>query len=295
MLYYDMPLWRPPSEAHSQIFQVTLGCSFNRCSFCSMYRSKAFRIRPIAEVEREIESVAEADPSLRRVFLADGDALACPTDHLLAILGALNKAFVSLERVTSYALPSNLLRKSADELAALREQGLGMIYYGIESGSPEILKRITKGATPRSMVQGLGKAHAAGLQVSATVILGLGGRRRWKEHVDGTVALVNQLHLNYLSTLQLQLEPVVREEFFTKFARLGSPFEPQDDFGMLAEQARLVACIEPPSPVTFRSNHASNALPLRGVLPQDRASLLATLGAAQDGQVALRPHWLRGY
>jgi radical SAM superfamily enzyme YgiQ (UPF0313 family) len=295
MLYYDMPLWRPPSEAESQIFQVTVGCSFNRCSFCSMYRSKAFRIRPAAEVEREIDHVARIDPSVRRVFLADGDALACPTEHLVTILTALNKAFVSLERITSYALPSNLLRKSVDELNSLREHGLQMIYYGIESGSPEILKRITKGATPRSMIDGLGKAKAAGLKVSATVILGLGGRTRWEEHVDGTVALVNQLYLDYLSTLQLQLEPVVRDEFFAKFARLGGPFEPQDDYGMLAEQARLVAHLEPPSALVFRSNHASNALPLRGILPRDRGPLLAMLGAARDGQLALRPQWLRGY
>ena len=295
MLYYDMPLWRPPSEAESQIFQVTLGCSFNRCSFCSMYRSKAFSVRPLAEVEREIHYIARMNPSVRRVFLADGDALACPTEHLVALLTLLKEAFVSLQRITSYALPSNLLRKSVDELRSLREHGLQMIYYGIESGSPEILKRITKGATPRSMVEGLGKAREAGLKVSATVILGLGGRTRWEEHVDGTVALVNQLHLDYLSTLQLQLEPVVREEFFTKFARLGGAFEPQDDYGMLAEQARLVAHVDPPTAVVFRSNHASNALPLRGILPRDREPLLAMLGAARDGQLALRPQWLRGY
>jgi len=291
---YHMPLYRPPSEAQSLIFQITLGCSFNQCAFCSMYRTKSFTIRPIAEVLAEIRQIAHYDPHARRVFLADGDALVCPTEYLEEILGALYESFPKLTRVTSYASPGNLLRKSVEELARLRQRGLIMIYYGIESGSPEILKRITKGATPESMVTGINKARAADLKVSGTVVLGLGGRMLWREHMDGTIALINRVALNYLSTLQVYLEPIVCEEFSEKFARRGGIYEPQDDFGILAEQARFVAGIEPPAPVIFRANHASNALPLEGILPRDRAKILTILGAASNGEIPLRPLFQRG-
>jgi radical SAM superfamily enzyme YgiQ (UPF0313 family) len=226
------------------------------------------------------------------VFLADGDALVAPTEHLIAILSALQEAFPSLERVSSYALPANLMKKSATDLTLLREQKLTLIYYGIESGSADLLKRITKGATPRSMREGLAKAKQAGLQISATVILGLGGQTHWQAHIDATADLVNQVELDYLSTLQLGLEPSIREEFYQKFRE---PFLPQDDFGILAEQARLVERLEPSAPLIFRSNHASNALALAGTLPRDKERLLAALAMAQAGQVGLRPAWMRGY
>lgn len=293
-MHYHMPLYRPPSEAYSLIFQVTLGCSFNRCAFCSMYRSKTFTIRPLEEVLGEIRAAAREMPGTRRVFLADGDALVCPTEHLERILDELYGAFPRLTRVSAYALPANLLRKSTEELARLRARGLVLLYYGIESGSPEILKRITKGATPEAMATGLQKAREAKLKVSGTVILGLGGQERWQEHIDGTLALVNRAPLTYLSTLQVYLEPVVQKEYPEKFARLGGRYEPQDDLGILAEQARLVAGIEPPSPIIFRANHASNALPLGGTLPRDREAILATLGAASNGEIPLRPFFQRG-
>jgi coproporphyrinogen III oxidase-like Fe-S oxidoreductase len=294
MLNYDMPLYRPPSEGRSLIFQVTIGCSFNQCAFCSMYRSKSFRVRELGEVLGEIELLAPVAPHTRRVFLADGDALACPTDHLVSVLNALRARFPKLERVTSYALPANLRRKTDAELRQLREHGLTMIYYGIESGSPDILKRITKGATPHSMVEGLAKARNAGLAISATLVLGLGGRSHWQEHIDGSLDLLSKVELDYLSTLQLTLDPSVAAEFRHKFARPGGNFEPQDDAGMLAEQRRLVAGIEPPAKVVFRSNHASNALPLKGVLPDDKADLLAILDAVDSGEVSMRPLWQRG-
>ena len=292
MLRYHMPLYRPPSEGDNLIIQVSLGCSFNRCSFCSMYRGKEFSLRPLEAVLSDINHMGRTCPGVRRVFLADGDALVAPTEHLIAILSALQEAFPSLERVSSYALPANLMKKSATDLTLLREQKLTLIYYGIESGSADLLKRITKGATPRSMREGLAKAKQAGLQISATVILGLGGQTHWQAHIDATADLVNQVELDYLSTLQLGLEPSIREEFYQKFRE---PFLPQDDFGILAEQSRLVERLEPSAPLIFRSNHASNALALAGTLPRDKERLLAALAMAQAGQVGLRPAWMRGY
>lgn len=292
LIDYDMPLWRPPSEANSFILQVTLGCSFNRCSFCSMYRTKHFAIRPLEPIRAEIRAMARAYPGVQRVFLADGDALAAPTEVLLEILNTLSATFPRLERVASYALPANLLKKSVDELRQLREAGLTLLYYGIETGSADLLKRISKGATPEVMITGLTKAKQAGLTLSATVILGLGGQRYWREHIDATADLVNQVALDYLSTLQLMIDPSIHEEFHRKFRE---PFQLQDDQALLEEQARLIARLQPPAPLTFRSNHASNALALAGTLPQDRERLLDILTAALAGQLSLRPDWLRGY
>ncbi|QQS55115.1 MAG: radical SAM protein [Candidatus Competibacteraceae bacterium] len=292
LIDYDMPLWRPPSEASSFILQATLGCSFNRCSFCSMYRTKTFAIRPPNAVNADIQAVARRYPDTRRVFLADGDALATPTEQLLAILQSLRLAFPQLERVSSYALPANLLKKSIDELRQLRNGGLTLLYYGIETGSADLLKRITKGATPEVMVTGLTKAKQAGLTLSATMILGLGGQAYWREHIDATAELVNRVELDYLSTLQLMLEPTIEDEFRRKFRE---PFQWQDDSALLEEQARLIERLDPPAPLTFRSNHASNALALAGILPRDRTALLGTLATALSGRLALRPDWLRGY
>ncbi len=292
LIDYDLPLWRPPSEADSFILQATLGCSFNHCSFCSMYRTKPFAIRPLQSVQADIQTMARACPGTRRVFLADGDALAAPTDQLLTILENLRAAFPRLERVSSYALPANLLKKSAEELTQLRESGLTLLYYGIETGSADLLKRITKGATPEAMITGLTKAKQASLKISATVILGLGGQTYWREHIDATAELVNQVQLDYLSTLQLMIDPMIDEEFHRKFRE---PFQEQDDPALLAEQARLIERLNPPAPLTFRSNHASNALALAGELPKDRERLLAQLELALAGGVRLRPEWLRGY
>ena len=291
-IHYDMPVWRPPSEANSFILQATLGCSFNRCSFCSMYRTKSFAVRPLEMVQAEIQTVARQYPPTQRVFRADGDALAAPIEHLLAILAALHAAFPQLERVSSYALPANLLKKSLAELTQLREAGLRLIYYGIETGAAELLKRITKGATPEAMVTGLIRAKQAGLKISATVILGLGGQTCWQEHIDATAELVNRVELDYLSTLQLMLDPTIEAEFRRKFRE---PFQMQDDLALLAEQTRLIERLNPPAPLTFRSNHASNALALAGELPRDRKRLLTQLERARAGSVSLRPEWLRGY
>ena len=292
MITYDPPVWRPPSEANSLILQVTLGCSFNRCSFCSMYRTKEFRVRELVDVLDEIDLMAVGAPHIRRVFLADGDALVAPTDHLIQVLDRLYARFPDLQRVSSYALPVNFLQKTDAELVRLREAGLKLLFYGIESGSRDIMRRITKGATPQVMIEGITRARAADMKVSATVILGLGGTTHWKDHIDGTVHLVSQVPLNFLSTLQLGLDSSVEAEFMHKFRE---PFTWQDDVGLLREQRRLVSGIAPPRPVIFRSNHASNALPLKGTLPKDRDRIVATLDAALDGDVPLVPPQWRAY
>ncbi len=290
-MLYDMPLYRPPSEGNNLIFQATLGCSFNGCTFCSMYKTKKYRAKPLEELFADMDDAAEDWPEAYRVFLADGDVLTLPTDHLCRILDRLNETFPNLQRVSCYATPINLLRKSVADLEKLKARKLKLLYFGIESGSGDILRRIRKGATPKSMEQALIRAAEGGMKVSATVVLGLGGRNRWQEHIDGTADLVSRAPLNFLSTLQLGLEEGAAQRFFEKF---GEPFEWQDDMALLAEQVRLIEQIDPPRPVIFRSNHASNALALAGNLPKDKDRLLAQLRAAHDGEVPLRPRFLRG-
>ena len=290
-LLYHIPLYHPPSEADNLIIQATLGCSFNQCSFCAMYRSKRYVERPLAEVCADIHQAAADWPDAQRVFLADGDALVLPTEHLLAILRELAAALPRLTRVSCYATPGNIQRKSAEELALLRERKLSLLYFGIESGSDLILKKITKGATQRRMAEVLHKAQASGMKVSATVILGLGGSTHSDEHIAGTLALLNSAPVTYLSTLQLYLDESIEEEFHRKYCE---PFEMPDDLAILKEQERLISGLNPPQPIIFRSNHTSNALALAGNLPKDKEKLLLQLREAMAGHRPLRPYYMRG-
>ncbi len=289
-LLYDMPLFRPPSEGDNLIIQTTLGCSFNQCSFCAMYHSKHYVERPLDTVFADIRQAAADWPDAHRVFLADGDALALPTEHLLAILRELAAALPRLTRVSCYATPGNLQRKSLEELALLREHKLNLLYFGIESGSDLILKKISKGATQRRMNEVLHKAQSSGMKVSATVILGLGGSKHSDEHIDGTIALLNSAPVTYLSTLQLYLDESIKEEFQHKYSE---PFEMPDDLAILQEQERLISGLNPPQPVIFRSNHASNALALAGNLPKDKEKLLLQLREAMAGHRPLSPYYMR--
>jgi len=295
MLAYDFPLFRPPSEGDNLIIQATLGCSFNQCAFCSMYKSKDYRARPLAEVFADIDRAAALWPDAQRVFLADGDALVLPTDHLLALLEYLARRLPALTRVSAYATPFNLLKKSAEELQSLKAHKLSLVYVGIESGADSILKRIVKSGV-QTMEAGLRRAAEGGLKVSATVILGLGGARHWQEHMEETAALINRVPPTYLSTLQLFLEPDVRARFLGRWGEEGFVF--QEDEGILAELELLLRRLAPPRPVIFRSNHASNALALAGNLPKDSPRLLAQVAAARTATAAgdasaLRPGFLR--
>ena len=287
---YDLPLWRPPSEGENLIIQASIGCGFNHCSFCTMYRDKTYRQRPMADVLADIDEAAIAWPDAHRVFLADGDAWGLPTPDLLAIVAHLRRRFPNLQRVSAYATPFNLIRKSVEDLASLRDAGMNLAYVGIESGSDWLLKRIVKGSA-KQMEAGLARGLEAGLKISATVITGLGGKSHWQDHMIETAALVNRVPPTFLSTLQLVLdersEPVFREAY-------GDGFVPQDDDAVLDELHLLLERLDPPKPVIFRSNHASNALALAGNLPKDKGRLLAQIQAARSGGQGMRPRWMRG-
>lgn len=290
LISYDEPLYRPPSEGRNLIVQATLGCSFNRCTFCSMYKTKSYKARPIEIVSAEIEAMARAYPEADRVFLADGDALVLSTDHLVQLLDVLHENFSNLTRVSCYAMPKNLNDKTPEELALLRSKGLKLVYLGIESGSNLILKRIIKGASQKTHISAIERARAANIKISATVILGLGGQADWEAHIQGTAELINTAAPNYLSTLQLMLDEGSYQDFM---AQQPDDFCLQDDDGILAEQERLLSLLAPQSPVIFRSNHASNCLALAGNLPRDNDRLIAEIAATRLGENSVRPSYLR--
>ncbi len=287
---YDEPVYRPPSEARSLILQATIGCSHNGCAFCYMYKEKSFRPRPLEELEADIRYAAERWPGTRRIFLADGDAFVLGTDKLEHILDALNASFPALQRVTAYATPQNLLKKNIDDMRRLQRKGLSILYYGVESGDPELLGAIGKGATPDEMAEGCRKANEAGIKLSVTVVLGLGGREGSLRHARGTAAVVNRIQPRYLSALTLMLGPF--EEEYRR--RMGSGFsynEPLDDIRELRE---MVSRLETERCI-FRSNHASNYLALAGILMKDKERLLDEIDEAlEHPDEMLRPEWTRG-
>lgn len=292
LLNYDYPLYRPPSEAKSLIFQVTLGCSFNKCSYCDMYRTKEYQERPWDEIRMEIDMAARHMPETRRIFLADGDALNLSTQNLVQILDYLRSKFPVLERVSCYAMPKNILEKSPEDLAKLRGAGLDMFYIGIETGSDIILKKITKGATSQTIIKACQKAKDAGYTISCMVILGLGGKEYSKEHIEGTARILSVTAPHYVGALTLHLDGSIREEFLAKFRE---PFVPIDDADALDELESLISGIDPATPVVFRANHGSNAYPIGGTFPQERQAMLDKVSYLRQHPDMCRPVGFRGF
>ena len=292
MLSYDYPLYRPPSEANSLIFQVTLGCSFNVCSFCNMYRSKEYVERPWDEIKTEIDLAAKHMQDTKRIFLADGDALNLSTDRMLQILDYIRTKFPKIERVSCYAMPKNLLEKSAEDLKKLYDAGLTMFYIGIESGSDKILKKVTKGATGKTIIKACQIAKDAGYTISCMIILGLGGKTYSKEHIDDTAKVVSESSPHYLGALTLHMEDGIRDEFMTKFKE---PFVPIDDADALIELENLVSGIETKSPIIFRANHGSNAYPIGGTFPEDKNMILEKISYLKQHPELCRPQGFRGF
>jgi len=271
MIEYHQPLYRPPAEANSIIIQATLGCSFNKCTFCTMYESKEFSIRPLADVFKDIDKMASFYSDAKKMFLADVDALACKTEHLVKILEYAYSKFPKLRRVSIYASAFNLHDKSIEELKLLKEKGLTLIYYGIESGSFEVLKRIQKPISSSKMIEGLNKAFEAGMKTSVTVILGVAGKKYSNLHIEESAKILNQIKITYLSTLQLMLESHTKEKFVKNF---DGEFELLNTKEMLEEQKYFLELLNPINKVIFRSNHVSNSLALAGTLPKDKDRLV---------------------
>ena len=290
---YVEPVYRPPSEAQSLILPVTDGCSWNQCTFCEMYQApqKAFRARSEDEVLDSLRRTGERYGSqIRRVFLADGDALVLPTRRLLTILEAIRQHLPAVHRVSSYCLARNLKKKSVAELTELRAAGLSMAYLGAESGDDEVLARVSKGETFDTTREALDKLGAAGITRSVMILNGLGGQQLSAQHADNSARLANATQPEYLSTLVVSF-PNGEARF-----RAGFPgWEPLDQHGLFVEMERFLSQLELRRSV-FRSDHASNILVLKGTLGADKARLLEQVrqAIATPEAAPLRPEWARG-
>ncbi|MCE1171149.1 MAG: radical SAM protein [Azovibrio sp.] len=290
---YVEPVYRPPSEAQSLILPVTDGCSWNQCTFCEMYTDpgKRFRARDEAEVLTALARLGERGaPGIRRVFLADGDALVLPTRRLLTILAAIREHLPQVHRVSSYCLPRNLKKKSVAELAELAEAGLKLAYVGAESGDDEVLERVRKGETFASTREALEKLGQAGISRSVMILNGLGGRALSQAHAAHSAELANATQPEFLATLVVSF-PLGEARFRAAFPE----WEPLGIPDLLAEMEHFISRLELKRTV-FRSDHASNWLSLRGNLPTDQDKLLAQLRAviADPAHAPLRPAWARG-
>lgn len=274
-----MPLYRPPSEANSLILQVTLGCSHNKCSFCSMYKKKKFEIKSWQEIEAEIEWASRNYPEVKRIFLADGNVLCMNTSDLVGILNKLFTTFPKLERVSSYAGPKDLLDKSITELKTIRQAGLSLLYLGVESGSAKVLEAVNKGVTPEEMIQASQKAIQTGYVLSCTIISGLGGKDLMKEHAIETANIMSVIQPHYLGALTLMLQKGTSLETLArqgKFIVL-SPEEVIEEIALMIEHFQLRQTI-------FRSNHASNYLFIKGTLNEDKQKILTALGEVRHNK-----------
>jgi len=289
---YIEPVFRPPSEAYSFILPLTNGCSWNKCTFCEMYtqEQKKFRARKDEEVQADIAKVAAQVPQTKRVFLADGDAMILPTRRLKAVLENVRASFPNLERVSSYCLPRNLAKKSVEELIELRELGLEMLYVGLESGDDFVLDMVNKGESYESSVSALKKIKAAGIKSSVMVLNGLGGQRYSEQHAINSARAVNEAQPDYVSTLVVSF-PMGEARYRERF----TDWEPLTQAQLFRELHTFIAHLELDNS-TFRSDHASNYLPLKGTLGKDKAALLSQLDTAINtpDKIQLRQEWQRG-
>lgn len=285
---YDGMIFRPPSEADSLILQVTVGCSYNRCTFCGAYQGKRFRIKHFEEIKEDIDEASLY--KIRRVFLADGDALAIPQEKLLQILSYLKEKLKGLERVGIYANAKDILRKDVKELKALKELGLGIIYLGLESGDPEVLNRIKKNATVEQLIGAGKRVKESGILLSVTVILGLGSVEGSQRHAIETGKVLSEMDPDYVGALSLMIVPgtPIEKEIEAGRLVLPTPFGLIQELEMMIRNSQFTRCF-------FASNHASNYLPLRIRLPEQKEEALKRIREVlkKKDPDLLRPEYLR--
>lgn len=275
---------RPPSESGSFLLQATYGCSYNRCTFCVTYKFVRFEPRPFRKIKEDIALASRWNPDIRRVFLCDGNAMCLTTEELERILDCLSEHFTALERVGIYTNASDILTKAPDELALLRSKKLALGYLGLESGNDEILTRVKKGATAQDMIQAVRKAQEAGIDMSVIVLLGLGSNSMSEQHAIDTALAVSRMNPRYLSALTLMLLPGTRlyREYREGKFELMNPLSVLQELRLLVENIEVENCV-------FRTNHASNYLPIAGDLYADRDRILEAIDSGIADPDLLRP------
>ena len=291
MRYDSDILYRPPGEWKSYLLQCTIGCSYNKCTFCAMYKEKKFRIRPVEEILEDIDMARDYyGPGLKRVFLMDGDAVIMKTDDLIRVLRKLYDTFPALEKVTTYAGPRSTLTKTPEELKLLREHGLARAYLGVETGNDALLRKVKKGVGARQMLEAGTRLREAGMDLWVMILLGLGGREGSEQHILDTAAMMNEMKPRHLSALTLTLYPGT--ELYADYQ--AGKFQPITPMDSLREARLLIEKLEV-DPLHFTCDHASNYVPLKGSLPEDKAQFLARLDKALESGAGMRPEWSRGF
>lgn len=289
---YEGNIFRPPSEARSYILQCTVGCSHNRCTFCSMYKDKKYRVRELEEIMADIRMAKLYYHDVEKVFLADGDALAMATSDLLQVLDALYDNFASLKHIGIYASPDSILNKSVEELSEMKNHGLTIAYLGVETGDKELLKDVRKGVTYEEMVAAGKRIREAGILLSVTILLGLAGRTpKAVDHALNTARICNEINPDYIAALTLMLTP--KTELYRRMQKgefqLPEPFEILEELRIIIENLDVQES-------EFRSNHASNYLPIKGRLPEDKKDILSLIDQIikRNDRKYLRPDYMRG-
>lgn len=275
---YEGIVYRPPSEARSLIIQVTIGCAHNTCTFCNMYKEKEFRIRKMEEIMEDLEEASQSRYAswIEKVFLADGDALIRTTPDLLTILGAIRRKFPQAGRVAAYGTAQDILQKSGEDLVKLKEAGLGIVYVGAETGDDDILRYINKGVTAEEIISAGQKLKRCGIQTSVTLISGLGGRGKVREHALSCAKLITEMNPEYASFLTLRLyegTPMYADVVEGRFERITA-----DE--IVEEMKIFLENVHSPGTI-FRTNHASNYVVLAGTLDADIPAMMRTLEEAK--------------
>ena len=289
MIEYDPPVYRPPGEWRSFLVQATIGCSHNGCAFCGMYKGKRFRIRPMDDIIGDIREAAAFYNQYEKVFLCDGDAIVMKTEDLLEIIGEIRKDFPHCRLISTYAGPRSTLSKTPEELKILHEAGLGRAYLGIETGMEALLKSTNKGVTRAEMLEAGLRLRNAGIDLWGIILIGLGGKPLSMENARETAKIINEMQLNHLSAMNYT--PVEGTKLGNQALR--GEFQVLSAKESLMETAELIRNLEV-SGMHFTSDHASNYLPLKGTLNEDRDKLLRLIDGAIGGKVAVRSEASRG-
>ena len=288
---YIGKVYRPPSEADAYLLQATIGCSWNKCTYCDMYRDKPkFSLRNLDEVLEDMRmAAAKAGRRIQKLFVMDGDALCMPMDNWRKILKLAYELYPNLRRVSCYAMARNILEKTPEEMQELRSLGLKQLYIGPESGDDPTLKRIAKGSTAQEHIDAAKRAKDAGMKMSVIFLLGAGGVERSQDHARASAELASAMDPDFLSALTLTVIPETPMARMQEKGRFVMP-----DKQMLLEDLYTFIEHANPTRAVFRTNHASNYLPIAGTLPQDKEQMLDVIAGALEGKVGLRPEWRRG-
>jgi radical SAM superfamily enzyme YgiQ (UPF0313 family) len=287
-MHYSGNIFRPPAEHDSILLQVTEGCSHNKCRFCGLYKDKKFKIKDIDLIKEDLVFASKYFKMKKRLFLCDGDALIIPQEKLLLILKEIQTALPWITRIGTYGNAKSIMKKSLDELKELKKNKLGIIYMGLESGDDEILASMNKGVDVNTQIEQGKKIKEAGMKVSITVLLGLGGKKHSQSHAVKTGEALSLIDPNYANALSLMMFPQMPLYQDVE----NDNFDLLDPYGILQELYTMIEHTNLSAGI-FSANHASNYLPLQFRIPGGKEEALQILSEALKGGIKLKPEYLR--